>query len=85
MANYKRGHPRTKDRGMSDYKHMARRRGGDHNLDRLYDSCPSGWNTLFHIRPTRREVRRLERAVLKGADPEGIAWPLPGKPHVYYW
>ena len=50
MAHYKRKRPRTKDLGMSDYKHMARRLGGEDNVHRLYSSCSSGHNMMFHIR-----------------------------------
>jgi hypothetical protein len=85
MAHYKRKRPRTKDLGVSDYKHMARRLGGKDNMHKLYSSCSSGHNMMFHIRPTRRKQRRLEKSILRGADPDGIAWPLGKKPHSYYW
>ncbi len=85
MANYKRKRPRTKDCGVSDYKHIVRRRGGEQNVDKLYSSCPSGWNTMFHIRPARRKQRQLERAVLLDIDPDGIVWPVAKKPTIYYW
>jgi hypothetical protein len=85
MAHYKRKRPRTKDLGYSDYKHMVRRRGGERYVDHLYAGCSSGHNIMFHIRPTRREQRKQERAVLRGADPDNIVWPLSNKPFSYYW
>jgi len=85
MAHYKRKRPRTKDCGVSDYKHLVRRRGGEDNVNRLFSSCSSGWNTLFHIRPRRRKERHLAISIMKGADPDNVSWPVPGKPHVYYW
>lgn len=86
MAHFKRKKPRTKDRGVSDYNHMLRRRrekGGD--VDRLYSSCPSGWNTYFHIRPNRRKTRHNLQMLIKGADPDAMVWPVARKPHIYFW
>jgi hypothetical protein len=49
-------------------------------------STPSWWITEFMTRPERRKNKRLCNKVLKGADPDNIAWPLgTRKPHIYYW
>lgn len=52
---------------------------------RWYESEPASHHIVFHHRPKRREVKRLEKLVVKGADPDDIPWPLAKKPHVYYW
>ena len=83
MAHYKRKSPRN-NCAMSGYNHLVRRRGGENNLHRLDASCPSGWNTIHHIRPHRRATRNLLTAVLRGADVDAIAWPVAAKkPHIY--
>lgn len=47
---------------------------------------PAWWDRLFHTRPKRVATKRLERAILRGADPDDLAWPLNSrKPHIYYW
>jgi len=49
-------------------------------------SWPAWWDREFNVRPKRSATRRLERQILKGRDPEDIAWPLSShKPHIYYW
>lgn len=46
-------------------------------------TTPSWWVREFMTVPQRAEVRRLTHRVMKG-DLEQT-WPLPKKPHVYYW
>lgn len=47
---------------------------------------PKWWVKMFMTRPRRRRNRLACRAVLKGADPDCIAWPSGNrKPHEYYW
>lgn len=49
------------------------------------NNWPAWWDRTFHTRPHRTATKRLELAVLRGADPDAIAWPLRHKPHFYYW
>lgn len=51
----------------------------------MMESYPAAWDRIFHTRPFRAAVRRLECAILKGADPDGLPHPVWGKPHIYYW
>ena len=46
-----------------------------------------GWWVCFRMnRPKRRENRRLCKAIVAGADPESIVFPLGNRrPHLYYW
>lgn len=47
---------------------------------------PRWWDVLFHTRPTRRRTKQMEIKLRKGQiDPENLCWPLPKKPHSYYW
>lgn len=46
---------------------------------------PAWWDLLFHTRPWRAESRRLERAILRGADPDETVWPTHHRPHIYFW
>ena len=78
MANHKRKRPRTKSRRSWD-KH-----NGD---DMRYWQCrwPAWWDIVFHTRPKRAQEREMEHRVMRGADPENLAWPVPKKPHNYFW
>ena len=67
-------------------------RGLDGRLLRKYRrppypySTPKWWRKLHMTRPKRREDAYLCMRIIKGDDPEGIAFPLGNhKPHVYYW
>lgn len=72
MANFKRGRP------------VARCSTG--NRPKNMKSWPKWWDVLWHTRPRRREVAKLEHEVKAGVDPDGIAWPVSNhKPHKYYW
>lgn len=46
---------------------------------------PAWFDREFHTRPHRVATRRFERAILAGADPDDIAWPVRNKPTNYYW
>jgi len=47
---------------------------------------PGWWVRQYMSRPRRQQNHRVCRAVEKGADPEGLVFPLGnGKPHVYCW
>jgi hypothetical protein len=46
---------------------------------------PMWWNHLYAEVPNRRKVRKLEKEVAKGADPDEIVWPQAKKPQSYYW
>jgi hypothetical protein len=48
-------------------------------------SSPRWWNNITTERPNRQMARRLERQVVQGADPDAMIWPLPRKPHLYFW
>ena len=49
-------------------------------------TTPSWWHNLFHTRPWRRATRRAEWRVLRNPGAaDGITWPLPRKPHWYFW
>lgn len=49
-------------------------------------TTPSWWTRLYMTRPRRLENKSSCRAILRGADPDGMNFP-PGnrKPHKYYW
>lgn len=46
---------------------------------------PRWWHVLFHRRPHRRQTTRCLIAIRQGADPDGIAWPIPNRPQLWYW
>ncbi len=47
---------------------------------------PRSWRKLYMTRPRRRENKRLCWQVQRGADYEGMSFPLGNrKPHIYYW
>jgi hypothetical protein len=49
-------------------------------------SEPWWWRNAALTRPKRRENARLCRKVMRGADLDGLVWPLGnGKPHRWYW
>lgn len=82
MANFKRKRARI-NQGAGSVNDIKRKFT---NSDwRWWQNTPSSHNIMFHTRPRRRQERELEMRVLKGEDPENIAWPLDKKPHNYYW
>jgi hypothetical protein len=46
---------------------------------------PAHWDRTYHTRPRRVKNRRACRAILAGADPDNMVYPLDKKPHIYYW
>lgn len=91
MANYKRGYARTKTRGRKRWRDHRRPVRGD--FDPNYAAkwlwlCnwPRWHDIEYHRRPKRRAERELIVRVLRGDDPDDLAWPLGNhKPHRYYW
>jgi len=81
MANHKRKKARSQ-MGAGSQNDLKRKLGPDW---RWWRDAPSGHNILFNTRPRRRAERQLEKKILRGADPDGIAWPLSSKPFDYYW
>jgi hypothetical protein len=75
--------------------HYRRKRSAVHTRSRYshrssptywLSSWPAWWDIVFHRRPERRRARELVNAVLRGhVDPDAVAWPVPKKPHIYYW
>ena len=52
----------------------------------MMNSYPAWWDRIFHTRPTRAAEKHLLRAVRRGiVDADDAAWPIHGKPHIYYW
>lgn len=85
MAHYKRHRSRTQvsRRGSNRRMNMMASRFGEHWW---LGSWPRHHDIVFHNRPRRRENARLAHAVLRGADPDAIAWPLGNsRPHIHYW
>lgn len=67
-------------------------RGPDGKLLRKYrrptfsQATPWWWRNLFMTRLLRRENAYFCMRILKGDDPDGIAFPVGNrKPHHYYW
>ena len=82
MANFRRNKPRLRtSRGYS--RRTGRERFKKHHPWMCW--WPAWWDILHHSRPQRRRDMRCEKAVLNGADPDNIVWPLSRKPHQYYW
>ncbi len=53
---------------------------------RCFAQTPKWWMKLYMTRPRSRVNKKLCHAVLRGKDPDGIAFPLGNsKPHEYYW
>ena len=63
-------------------KYLCRPWRGYH---RMVMNEPGHWVHDWMTVPARIRQKRLERAVVRGLDPEGISWPDNRKPHKYYW
>lgn len=92
MAHYKRKRSRTQSSGhysRNAYQHrfgLSEEEFETHEAYlRWYRNYPRWWDKVFHTRPARTQRRRMEREVLRGADPDNMAWPDGRKPHTYYW
>lgn len=73
---YEMWHPRRR------HGNSGRKVGGPFCMMHSY---PAWHDREFHNKPHRAAVRRTEKAILKGADADGVVWPHPRKPHIYYW
>ncbi len=83
MAHFKRKYPRTSASNGYSARELNRRiKSG--NYDWL-SNYPRWWDKVRHTGPARAHRRGLEHKILRGADPDNIAWPLNHKPHDYYW
>jgi hypothetical protein len=51
----------------------------------MMSSNPAWWDRMHHTRPWRAKSDRVTRMVMKGYDPDELAWPVNHKPHIYYW
>lgn len=52
-----------------------------------WNAChsPSAWTRMFMTRPRRvKEAAAIVR-IMKEADPDGILFPHPTKPYIYYY
>jgi hypothetical protein len=53
---------------------------------RWLQSTPSSWTRQMMTRPQRQEVQRLIKRTTQLVDyDDAPLFPLPKKPHVYYW
>jgi hypothetical protein len=51
-----------------------------------YDNTPKYWRKLHMTKPRRRANAFFCMRIMKGVDPDGMAFPLGNhKPHWYYW
>lgn len=85
MANHKRRRPRTSG---AHSPHVGRdTRNPDHPM--YYNwlaNWPRWWDIVFHRRPERRRTKAMVRRIMLGQlDADDAAWPVPKKPHQYFW
>lgn len=86
MAHYKRRRPRSSGAKVNDYKVIVKRLERKGLRYRWIGSSPGWWNAMEHIRPKRREAAAMERAILRGSDPDDLMWPVgSNKPHSYWY
>ena len=86
MAHYKRKRPRAASGGYYSTNALRHRLGKRYNERLWLANWPRHWDIQHHTRPARTKTRRLERAVVKDIELAwDAAWPVPKKPHVYYW
>lgn len=84
MAHHKRKRPRILT-GSGSKNGLAREMKKRQIEWRWYQNTPTSHHILFHHRPKRRAVKCFEAKIMKGEDPDNIAWPIARKPHHYYW
>lgn len=83
MANFKRRRPRQSPGRAA--KGTAWKRTQWHSYNWMCH-WPAWWDRTFHTRKKRARNKALVRKVMKGADPDGVTFPLGNrKPHIYYW
>lgn len=47
---------------------------------------PKWWVKMYMTRPKRRQNKAVCTAIIRGADPDDLVYPLGNrKPHLYYW
>lgn len=68
----------------SKYIHHADHRG-DNAPSVNYSKNPAWWDNLYTTRRRRTDDRLKAVSVLRGADPDGIAWFPNKRPGDYYW
>lgn len=74
MANFRRVRPRLRTHNSASKN------------THFLNWTPAWWDILFHRRPRRRAESRLLIKVMKGADPDGLAWPRGNtRPQHWYW
>lgn len=84
MAHHKRKKARI-HMGIGSSNDLRRRFEKEGTHWKWYRMTPSSWHQVYHHRPRRRKERQLEVKIMKGEDPDGLAWPVARKPHNYYW
>lgn len=86
MAHFKRNKPRTRTSGKRYDKWKVRRLEREGRYYWWMGSWPAWWDIVYHRRPQRRRTAALLNSVGRGrVDPDDAAWPLPKKPHKYFW
>lgn len=57
-----------------------------HHHRRMHWAGPGIWHHIQTERPNRRKTKMLENDVRRSGDAEAFyEWPLPKKPHQYFW
>lgn len=64
--------------------HHADRRG-EHAPRCNYSKNPGWWDNIFTTRRRRTDDRLKAAAVMRGADPDGLAWLMDKRPMTYWW
>lgn len=85
MAHHKRKRARTSPTRGYSRNAMKHRLGARYAVYRWNGNYPRHHDKIFHTRPRRRLEKKIQKKVMKGTDPENLAWPVEHKPHIYYW
>lgn len=85
MAHYKRKRPRSSGADVNRLKLITKRLERKGLVPNFIGSIPGAFNLVEHIRPSRRQTRALEHAVVRGADTDGMQWPGPKGSRRYYY
>lgn len=76
---------KNKAKDRDDNGRIKRKHTGPHSTYWL-NHTPKWWVKLFMTRPKRRKNKMACSAVMRGADPDNMAFPLGNKkPHEYFW